>query len=173
MIRATGVDIDALVVGPGGGEAIAGFGMWHKVSARHLDGQLLVMEGEIRPGQLIFPHTHSREDECAYVISGTVHYEIGDEVRAATAGTYVVKPRGVPHAFWNSGTEPARVLEMHVPATFERFYDELASIFATHAVGSQQWRDEFDRLNGRYGIIQHWDRVAEIYSQYGVGGELS
>lgn len=160
---------DFLVIEPASGDLVAPLGMRHKVNAAHCGGRLLVMEGEIPPGQLIPPHTHSREDECAHILSGVLTYQIGEEIRTVSAGTYVVKPRGVPHAFWNSGSEPARVIELHVPATFDRFYDELAAIFATYAPGSERWRSEFDRLNDRYGLVQHWDRVAEISERYGVG----
>src|SRR6188508_2387088 len=51
--------VEALIVRPGGGSAVPLLGMWHKVAAGHLDGRLLVMEGEIQPGQFILPHTHT------------------------------------------------------------------------------------------------------------------
>ncbi len=33
----------------------------------------------------------------------------------------------MPQAFWNARGEPARIIEIHVPATFARFYDELGA----------------------------------------------
>jgi quercetin dioxygenase-like cupin family protein len=164
----TGATVDALIVGPGGGAPVPVLGMWHKVGAAHLDGRLLVMEGEIAPGQLVLPHTHTHEDECAYVLAGELTYQIGEQVRPVAAGSCVVKPRGIAHAFWNAGSRPARVLEMHVPATMDRFYDELAAIFAADEPGSPAWQRGFAELNDRYGIIQHWDRAAELTRRYGV-----
>ena len=170
MSKAT---LDSLVVEPGGGARVPVLKMLHKVEAFHLDGRLLVLEGEIPPGQLIVPHTHTSEDECAYVLSGELTYQIGEEVRAAPAGTYVVKPRGIPHAFWNASSKPARVMEMHVPATMDRFYDELAEIFAEQEPGTHGWQQAFDGLSKRHGITQHWDRVAELSRRYGVGASPS
>jgi quercetin dioxygenase-like cupin family protein len=167
------LDVERMLVGPDEGARIPVLDMWHKVSGAQLDGGLLIMEGVIAPGQLVVPHTHTREDECAYVLSGVLTYQIGDEVRTAFAGSYVAKPRGIPHAFWNASPEPARVMELHLPATFERFYDELAEIFAQHHPGSAPWREAFDRLNARYGVIQHWDRAAEIAARYNVGASRS
>jgi len=46
--------------------------------------------------------------------------QIGDEVIEAGPGDLVLKPRGVRHAFWNPGDEPARVLEIISPATGSR-----------------------------------------------------
>jgi hypothetical protein len=85
----------------------------------------------------------------------------------------VVKPRGVAHAFWNAGADPARVLEIHLPATFDRFYDELAAIFAVHDTGGPAWRRAFNELNDRYGLIQHWDQAEQITARYGVGAQRS
>ena len=62
-------DVDALIVGPKAGSAVPMLAMCSKVDTQ-LGSRLLVMEGEIAPGQLILPHTHTREDECAYVPSG-------------------------------------------------------------------------------------------------------
>jgi quercetin dioxygenase-like cupin family protein len=159
----------SLIIGPDEGAVVPGADMVHKVGASHLTGSLLIMEGVIRPGQLIAPHTHTREDECAYVLSGQLTYQIGDLVRTVSAGTYVVKPRGIPHAFWNGGSEPARVMELHLPATFDRFYDEGARIFAAYGVGDPEGQRAFSELSERYGLVQHWERVAEITARYGLG----
>jgi len=161
--------VESLVVEPGTGAAVASLHMTHKVDGDHLEGRLLVMEGVIPPGQLILPHTHSREDECAYVLSGELTYQIGELVRTAPAGTYVVKPRGIPHAFWNATATPATVMEMHVPATMALFYDELAELFASVSPGTPAWQQAFDELSNRYGITQHWERIAAISERHGVG----
>lgn len=52
--------------------------------------------------------------------------------------------RGIPHAFWNSGGEPARVMEIHVPATFGRFYDELGATMADASMSEQERREAQD-----------------------------
>jgi quercetin dioxygenase-like cupin family protein len=167
------VDAHALIIDPADGLQVPGLGITYKVGAEHLGGTVLIVEGVIGPGQLIVPHTHTREDECSYILSGTLTYQIGEVVRDATAGTYVVKPRGVAHAFWNAGAEPARLIEIHLPATFEGFYHELADIFTAHQPGEPAWRQAFDELNDRYGLVQHWDQADQITARYGVGAHRS
>jgi quercetin dioxygenase-like cupin family protein len=169
VTSANTIDAHSLIIGPDEGAVVPGADMVHKVGASHLAGNLLIMEGVIRPGQLIAPHTHTREDECAYVLSGELTYQIGDLVRTVSAGTYVVKPRGIPHAFWNGGSEPARVMELHLPATFDSFYDEGAHIFAADDLSDPAGQRAFSVLSERYGLVQHWERVAEITARYGVG----
>lgn len=75
-------------------------------------------------------HTHSREDEWTYVLSGRVGIEVGGTEVLAAAGDLVLKPRGVPHAFWNPTDEPARLLEVITPGGFESYFAELGEIFS-------------------------------------------
>jgi uncharacterized RmlC-like cupin family protein len=51
-------------------------------------------------------------------------------VLEAGPGDLVFKPRGVPHAFWNAGDEPARLLELISPAGFENYIREIAPLLA-------------------------------------------
>jgi hypothetical protein len=48
-------------------------------------------------------------------VEGEVSVQVGEEVRVNRPGDLVFKPRGVPHAVWNSGDVPARVLEIIFP----------------------------------------------------------
>jgi quercetin dioxygenase-like cupin family protein len=157
-----------IIIRPGAGALVPGMNMVHKVDAGRLEGGLLIMEGEIAAGGLIPPHTHSREDECSYVLAGEVTFQVGDDVITATPGSYVIKPRGVPHAFWNSGGEPARLMEIHVPATFDRFYDELAATMADASMSDQERREAQEALHARYGLTFHWDRIPQLMQRYGV-----
>jgi mannose-6-phosphate isomerase-like protein (cupin superfamily) len=49
-------------------------------------------------------HTHAREDECNFVLEGELTFDVGGEIVLASAGSFVLKPRGVYHAFCNTGT---------------------------------------------------------------------
>jgi quercetin dioxygenase-like cupin family protein len=117
-------DPESPIIRPGGGARVHAMDMVHTVDAHRLGGRPLVMEGRIAPGALVPPHTHTREDQSSSVISARVVFQVGEDVVTADAGSYVIKPCGVSHAFWNPGSEPARVMELHVPATFASYYDE-------------------------------------------------
>jgi len=75
-------------------------------------------------------HTHTHEDEWSYVLSGAVGLEIGGTASVARGGDLVLKPRGVPHAFWNAGDEPARLLEVITPGGFEDYFAAIAEVLA-------------------------------------------
>ena len=64
-------------------------------------GTFGLVEHDLPAGQLGSPvHTHEREDEYSYVLSGRLTAQVGDSVIEAGPGELVVKPRGIPHTFW-------------------------------------------------------------------------
>jgi mannose-6-phosphate isomerase-like protein (cupin superfamily) len=75
-------------------------------------------------------HTHTREDEWSFVLAGRVGVEVGDSSSVAEPGDLILKPRGVPHAFWNGGNDPARLLEVITPGGFEDYFAALAEVLA-------------------------------------------
>lgn len=127
-------------------------------------GRLAVLEHPIAPGALVPPHTHSREDEVSYVLSGTVGAQVNDELISAPPGSLILKPRGIAHAFWNVGPEPARILEIIMPAGFETFFTELDELRREGRISAERHAD----LGRRYGVRYHWDRIAELTERFGV-----
>ena len=94
-------------------------------------------------------HCHRNEDEYSYVLEGRVGVQLGEDVIEAGPGDLVFKPRGVAHAFWNAGDEPARLLEIISPAGFENYFRELAPLLAATerdeaAIGAVVSRYELD-----------------------------
>ena len=114
---------------PGEGEKTAS-DMVIKARARDMGGDFSVMEGVIEAKALLAPHTHKFEDQLIYIITGEVGMEVGGEggmVFTAPAGSYVQKPRGIMHAFWNPTDEPVRYMELSGRSGFEGFVDSKAN----------------------------------------------
>jgi quercetin dioxygenase-like cupin family protein len=132
-------------------------GLRHRVSARLLGGTTSIHEGLIAPGELIPPHTHAHEDHCLYVVSGTVHLQIGGDLIEAPAGSYVIKPRGVPHAFWNPGSAPALALEITSPGGFETYYNDMAAVTSPA---------EALAIQAKYGITFHGDLARQLITRH-------
>jgi quercetin dioxygenase-like cupin family protein len=65
------------------------------------------------------PHSHSREDESFYVVSGELELMIGESTYRAKAGDFVFVPRGMIHTFKNVGDSTAVQLVTFVPAGME------------------------------------------------------
>jgi glyoxylate utilization-related uncharacterized protein len=63
-------------------------------------------------------HVHHMDDEAIFVLEGTLHIQLGDEVKATPTGAGVFVPRGTPHTFWNPKQEPVRFLVVMAPRIF-------------------------------------------------------
>ena len=121
---------------------------------------------------LIPPHTHTREDECNFVLTGELTCDVGGQTVVASAGSYVLKPRNVSHALCNTGAEPVWVVEILTPDGFEGYFDEYAQI-ASKLVSGEIDEEEHRRARGargeRYGVIWHDERIPEIRASFGIG----
>jgi quercetin dioxygenase-like cupin family protein len=49
-----------------------GVGVIIKVTGQSTGGAFAIVEHPVEPGGLVEPHTHSREDECTYVLEGEI-----------------------------------------------------------------------------------------------------
>ena len=135
------------------------------VQSQDSGGTLAIVETEIPSGTLVKPHRHTREDEFSYVLAGVVGARLGDTEVKLPAGSAVVKPRGQPHALWNSGPIPARVLEILTPGGFERYFEEIAPVLLAHG---DEAEGRFYELAAQYGIEIMDDWVAELESKHAV-----
>jgi quercetin dioxygenase-like cupin family protein len=118
-------DAVALVVGPGGGEAVnhplGGF-VTFKATGAASAGRMLVFETVVAAGDGPPLHTHAREDEMLYVLEGDFRFQVEDEVHDAPVGSTLYVPPRVPHCFQNSGETPGRLLIVFAPAGMEHFF---------------------------------------------------
>lgn len=72
-----------------------------------------------------------------YVLEGRVGALLGEEVVIGEPGDLICKPRNQWHTFWNAGDEPARILEIISPASFERFFSELVDLGGVSAAAPE------------------------------------
>src|SRR5262245_21157762 len=85
----------------------------------------MIFEETIPAGTKSTFHLHRDSDEVAYVLSGEVTFKVGEEVTVGGPGACAFIPRGVAHAWKNSGAETARVLFLYTPASAGGFFEEL------------------------------------------------
>jgi len=114
--------------GPGEGAAYSAVGDVYRFLATgaQTGGSYALAEARVLPGGGPPPHIHHREDESFFIIEGELTFRLGAETVLAPAGTFIQGPRGVPHAFKNEGTMPARMLILTTPPNFEHFLREIA-----------------------------------------------
>jgi len=139
-------------------------------SSRETGDSFSALELTITPGSIVVPHTHSREDEVSYVIEGEIGVKIGDQVVTVPSGSYVFKPRNVPHTFWNPGTRDARTLEMIAPPDFASYFEELSKILSEPGSSAKRKESELDE---KYGLTNHPEWLPELVREYKLKNPLS
>lgn len=156
-------------VGPGEG-ARADFpslGNRYIIRSEQTGGRFALIEHTIPPHGLAAPiHTHENEDEYSYVLSGRMGAMIGDEVVEAGPGELVVKPRGIPHAFWNAGDEEVRLLELISPGGFDQYFTDMAPLLNSTGEPDLKARVE---IQARYGLTMDIESIGTLSERFGLG----
>jgi mannose-6-phosphate isomerase-like protein (cupin superfamily) len=75
---------------------------------------------EMAPGRGMEQHVHEDEDDSFYILDGEMTFFFGGEGVCAPPGTFLLVPPGTSHGFKNEGGVPARMLNIHAPAGFDR-----------------------------------------------------
>jgi quercetin dioxygenase-like cupin family protein len=161
-----------IFIAPGEGIHLPVLDIVHKITADRSGGSLTVEEWGLSPGVMIPPHTHTREDECNFVLEGELTCDVGGELVVAPAGSYVLKPRDVPHALCNTSTEPVRVMEILTPGGFEGYfeeYEQIASKLASGEIDEEEHSRARAELGERYGVSWHDERIPEAMARFGIG----
>jgi mannose-6-phosphate isomerase-like protein (cupin superfamily) len=157
-----------IFIGPDEGAYLPVLDVTHKVTAESFGGAFTIIKAALPPGEMIPPHTHTREDECNFVLEGELTLDVGGEIVVAPVGSFVVKPREVYHALCNTGTEPVRFLEIHTPGEFENYYDEYEEIVES-AMSEDERRKARTELGERYGVSWHDELIPEVRARFGIG----
>lgn len=78
----------------------------------------------------------------------------------------MLKPRGVPHAFWNPGWGPARFVEIISPPGFERYFGELAEFVYEADPEDPAFAESIGTLGAKYGITFHMEQVPDLLEKH-------
>jgi mannose-6-phosphate isomerase-like protein (cupin superfamily) len=129
-------------------------------------GRFALIEHTIPPRKLAAPiHTHENEDEYSYVLSGRMGAMIGDQVVEAGPGELVIKPRGIPHSFWNAGDEEVRLLELISPGGFDQYFAELAPLLS---VAGEPDLEALGAIQARYRLTMDFESIGVLSERFGL-----
>jgi mannose-6-phosphate isomerase-like protein (cupin superfamily) len=151
----------AYTVRPNDGDYVDfdGLGVQWKIKGARSQQRFAVVHHPIAPHALAAPlHYHHNEDEYSFVLKGVLGALLGEQTVIAETGTWVFKPRGQWHTFWNPGDAPCEIIEVISPAGFENYFREVA----------QTWGDleEFKKINSRYNLEMDFDSIPKLCERY-------
>jgi quercetin dioxygenase-like cupin family protein len=147
------------------GDRIPGTPFLQKILGSDTDGRFFLMEAIMAPREIVVPHTHTKEDEFTFVYRGEIGARVGEQELTVKSGSFLFKPRGIPHAMWNPTDEPAILLEIISPAGFEQFFEEMSRIQGGFHPSNQVGIDE---LAAKYGHQFHYEAewLPEVVAKY-------
>ena len=94
-------------------------GLWIVLAeAKDTGGRFSLMEELLCKDSGPGPHKHTWSDETYYMLDGEITFLVGDKVKTARTGDFVVVPRNTRHAF-RVDSETARFLNGYTPASLE------------------------------------------------------
>jgi quercetin dioxygenase-like cupin family protein len=91
------------------------------LSGKDTGGAYCLLDLRVAPGKGVPRHTHTREDEALFVLSGELEATVGDEVFTLGAGETLIAPRNIPHQLRNPGDVANHYLIVFSPSGFEEF----------------------------------------------------
>jgi quercetin dioxygenase-like cupin family protein len=96
------------------------------------------------------PHRHSNNEECVYVLAGTLRYSVGTETRDLTVGQTMSTPRGIVHAFSNPFADTARALIVLSPDIGAQYFRDVAAVANA---GGPPDKAALVAVMARYGLV--------------------
>jgi mannose-6-phosphate isomerase-like protein (cupin superfamily) len=153
----------SLLIPVGAGEKFdtGRLGTHWKINGSQTGGGFSVVHHQLPPRTLAAPlHRHHREDEHSYVLISPFGGLLGDDVVKAEPGTWVFRPRGQWHTFWNAGDAPCEIVEVISPGGFEDYFRELRAI----------WPDKTKAvpLLQKYELDMDFDGVPNLCARFGL-----
>ncbi len=117
------------VVAPGNGRvAELGIARMRVLAAAQQTGSAFsLVEFTGDEGAWTVPHVHRRMEESFFVLDGLFSFRIGDQQVDAPTATYVLVPRGTPHAL-AAGRDGGRLLTLMVPGGLEEMFFALSEL---------------------------------------------
>ncbi|MDE2236136.1 MAG: cupin domain-containing protein [Gammaproteobacteria bacterium] len=74
------------------------------------------------------PHSHTHNEECVYVLEGTLRYSVDGESRDLRPGEWMRTPKGSVHGFSNPHQENARALIALTPDIGAQYFRDVAAV---------------------------------------------
>lgn len=96
------------------------------------------------------PHSHTHNEECVYVLEGTLRYSVDNDTRDLRPGDWMRTPRGSVHGFSNPHGEHARALIVLTPDIGAQYFRDVAKAVSA---GGPPDRTQLLAVMARYGLV--------------------
>ena len=156
--------MSSYLVEPTGGRVVmeGQLGVITKIPGTATNRVISVVEHPVAGRLLVPPHVHQDHDEWSYILEGRIGARVGDDEFIAPTGSYILKPRQIPHVFWNPDDGPARILEIITPSGLEEMFEQFGQLGARGELTPQTMGE----TAARYGSTMFMDWVPDLIARY-------
>lgn len=110
-----------------------------------------MFELSVPPGSNVPPpHSHSHNEECVYVLEGTLRYRVGDTTRDLGPGDSMFTPRGTVHGFSNPFSALTRALIVLSPDIGAQYFIDVGDVVNA---GAPPDKAALLAVMARYGLV--------------------
>jgi mannose-6-phosphate isomerase-like protein (cupin superfamily) len=114
-------------------------------------GGMGVFELTVPPNaQVPPPHSHTRNEECIYVLEGMLRCSVDGMARDLAQGEWGFTPRGSVHHFSNPYSETARALIVLTPDIGVQYFRDVGAIVNA---GGPPDHEKLIGVMSRYGLV--------------------
>ena len=130
-------------------------------SSAETGGVTTVFESNEMPGYKTTWHRHDNAEESFYVLEGVLTVKFTDKTHSLGPGSFVLIPRGTPHAQGNLTDKPARFITTVTPGGIEEFFRDRSELLKTMKPGDPdydaRYRVVLEKHRRWIAIIGPWD----------------
>lgn len=132
---------------------VGGMAIRPRIEPAESDGVIAIHEFDVPAGvSLPVPHSHDAYDETIYGVNGTVTFTLEGTPRDVGPGATLFIPRGVIHAFANTGDVDATALAIITPGLLSADYFREVAAIIDAAAGGPPNLAEIGEVMRRHGL---------------------
>ena len=136
------------------------------LSKKSTNGALTCLEVHLPPGTMLAPvHTHEIQDEASYMLEGELAFWLDGNITRAGPGTFLFKPKGVPHTIFNDGKVTGKFLEFCWPGGLDEYLEDMAAAMSS---GGPPDFKLIAAIAEKHKIAQDFRSIQVLGEQYGV-----
>lgn len=98
-------------------------------------------------------HLHREMEETFHILEGQMNFQVGQQRLAVPLGTLVHVPVETPHAFWNTGPKPVRMLITFSGVRLDEYLHGLLAIVQRHTTIEPELQREMEEWGKQYDTI--------------------
>jgi mannose-6-phosphate isomerase-like protein (cupin superfamily) len=120
------------------------------ISAKESGGSMSMIETLSPPESGPTYHSHSREDETFYVVSGTAEIRRENRVFRCSVGDHIFGPRNIFHTYRNVEEDPLKLVIVYSSGGFEQSFLDSEEMLQAE----KDQNDVAGMLSERYGLTR-------------------